>query len=90
MEKLSLNKAKPKARPLDLYLGQRVVMQLGPVTYTGILKAVEPQWLVMTDATITGSRNVAQVNCVQVYHQAFNRIAHIHLEADLLVLEVLV
>ena len=89
MEKLSLNKAKPKASPLERYLGQRVVMQLGPVTYTGILKAVESQWLVMTDATITGSRNAAQVNCVQVFHQAFNRIAHIHLEADLLVLEVL-
>jgi hypothetical protein len=90
MEKLSLNKAKPKASPLDCYLGLRVVMQLGPVTYTGILKTVEPQWLVMTDATITGSRNAAQVNCVQVYHQAFNRIAHIHLEADLLAMEVLI
>jgi hypothetical protein len=85
MEKLSLN----KASPLDCYLGQRVVIQLGPVTYTGILKAVEPQWLVMSDATITGSRNAAQVNCVQVFHQAFNRIAHIHLEADLLAMEVL-
>ena len=90
METLSLNKAKPKANPLDHYLGRRVVMQLGPVTYTGKLKAVEPHWLVMTDTTITGTRNAAQVNCVQVYHQAFNRIAHIHLEADLLVLEVLV
>ncbi|MCK8685934.1 hypothetical protein [Pseudomonas umsongensis] len=89
MEKLSLNKAKSKANPLDHYLGQRVVMQVGPVTYTGILSAVEPQWLVMTDTTITGSRNAAQVNCVQVYHQAFNRIAHIHLEVDWLALEVL-
>ncbi|EJM48944.1 hypothetical protein PMI26_00527 [Pseudomonas sp. GM33] len=85
MENLSL----PKASPLDFYLGQSVVIQLVPVTYTGILSAVEPQWLVMTDATITGNRNAAQVNCVQVYHQAFNRIAHIHLEADLLAMEVL-
>jgi hypothetical protein len=64
-------------------------MQLGPVTYTGILKAVEPNWLVMTDVTITGTRNAAQVNRVQIYHQAFNRIAHLHLEVDLLALEVL-
>ncbi len=89
MEKLSLNKAKPKASPLDRYLGQRVVVQLGPVTYTGMLKTVEPQWFVLTDATITGSRHVAQVVEVWVHHQAFNRIAHIHLEADLLALEVL-
>lgn len=89
MEKLSLNKAKLKASPLDRYLSQRVVMQLGPVTYTGFLKSVEPQWLEMTDATITGSRNAAQVKCVRIYHQAFNRIAHLHLEADLLALVVL-
>ena len=90
MDKLSLNKAKPKASPLDCYLRQRVVMQLGPVTYTGILSAVEQHWMVLTDATITGSRHVAQVVEVWVHHQAFNRIAHIHLEADLLGLEVLV
>ena len=83
------NLSPPKASPLDFYLGQSVVIQLVPVTYTGILSAVEPQWLVMSDATITGNRNAAQVNCVQVYNQAFNLIAHIHLEADLLAMEVL-
>jgi small nuclear ribonucleoprotein (snRNP)-like protein len=89
MEKLSINKAKPIACTLDRYLGQRVVLRLGPVTYTGILSAVEQHWMVLTDATITGSRHVAQVVEVWVHHPALNRIAHIHLGADLLGLEVL-
>lgn len=89
MEKLSINKAEPKASPLERYLGQCVVLQLGPVTYTGILSATEQHWMVLTNASITGSRHVPEVVEVWVHHRAFNRIAHIHLEADLLALEVL-
>jgi hypothetical protein len=88
MEKLLLNKANPKASPPDSYLGERVVMQIGPVTYTRMLKTVEPQCVMLTDATITSSHYAPLVKGIQVYHQAFNRIIHVHLEADTLALEV--
>ncbi|VVQ07842.1 hypothetical protein PS934_03264 [Pseudomonas fluorescens] len=86
MEKLSLNKS--KAGPLDCYLDQRVVLQIGPVTYTETLTSVDPHWLVLTDATITGSRHVAQVVEVREHLQVFNRIAHVYREDDQSRLEV--
>lgn len=91
MKTLSLNKPtppKPKAHALDLFVGRRIVLQAGPVTYTGELHAITASWLVFKDATVTGNRRIAQVSEVLVGKNL--QFAHVHLEADVTGIEVVV
>ena len=87
MKTLSLNKPKQptlKVHPLDQFLGQRVVLQVGPVTHHGLLASIDP-WIHLTTATITGNRKIAKVAEVFIARAAL--IAHLHLEADIASLE---
>lgn len=70
---------KPRQHPLDLFVGKRIVLQRGPVIYTGRLHAITGHFLVMRDTFIDGTRRAVMVDEVFVNADP-NRVEHIHLE----------
>lgn len=73
--------SRPESHPMEIFAGKRIVIQRGPVTYTGTLKVVTRRWLILADATVAGSQRT--VNVPECYVNAEpSQIAHVHLEVQ--------
>ena len=61
---LSLSKPKPLPSPLLALLGQRIVIQQPGVRYEGVLRQIDPQFIVIDDVLLNGTKVKSQIKRV--------------------------